>query len=146
VNDYVIDATIAVKWVVPEPGQERALALRRLDLAAPELLVPECANMIWKKHRRGELSDEEARTALSVLGQATVRLFPMFTDLRAATELAIALGHPAYDCFYLALAERTRRILVTADKRLIGVVERWAPQRFAGRVISLDDLGPAGAV
>ena len=40
-----------------------------------------------------------------------------------ARDLAIAvdLNHPIYDCFDLALAERERAPLVSADKRLIMV-------------------------
>ena len=38
--------------------------------------------------------------------------------LESATKLAIALGHPAYDCTYLALAESLSCDLVTADQSL----------------------------
>ncbi len=53
----VIDASIAIKWVVEEDGTPQALALRgRTKLIAPELLVAECANILWKKVQRDELS------------------------------------------------------------------------------------------
>ena len=55
-NTLVIDASIAVKWVVEEDGTPEALALRqRARLIAPELLVAECANILWKKVQRREL-------------------------------------------------------------------------------------------
>ena len=57
---WVIDASVAIKWVVDEPGTEQALLLRRHHLVAPDLLVPECANILWKKIRRGELSEAQA--------------------------------------------------------------------------------------
>jgi len=53
VNTLVIDASVAVKWVVEENGTPEVLALRqRARLIAPELLVAECANILWKKVRR----------------------------------------------------------------------------------------------
>jgi predicted nucleic acid-binding protein len=61
VNALVIDASIAVKWVVEEDGTPEALALRqKAKLIAPDLLVAECANILWKKVKRSELLKEEA--------------------------------------------------------------------------------------
>lgn len=58
-NLLVIDASIAVKWVVEEEGTIEALALRgAAKLIAPDLLIAECANILWKKVRRGELLPE----------------------------------------------------------------------------------------
>ena len=56
-NTFVIDASIAVKWVVEEHRTPEALlALRqKAKLIAPELLVAECANILWKKVQRQEL-------------------------------------------------------------------------------------------
>jgi predicted nucleic acid-binding protein len=49
----VIDASIAIKWVVQEEGTEDALALRtRAELIAPDLIIAECANILWKKVKR----------------------------------------------------------------------------------------------
>lgn len=115
---WVVDASVAIKWVVDEPGTEEALLLRRHRLVAPDLLVPECANILWKKVRRGELSDAEAMLAARLLQRAEVELEPMRGLLEPATKLAIALDHPAYDCLYLALAEALSCALVTADEQL----------------------------
>lgn len=58
---HVIDASIALKWVVEETGTPDALVLRqRARLIAPGLLLAECANILWKKVRRDELSKDEA--------------------------------------------------------------------------------------
>ena len=48
-SGLVIDASVAIKWVIEEAGTKEALALRRQALAAPDLLVAECANILWKK-------------------------------------------------------------------------------------------------
>jgi predicted nucleic acid-binding protein len=118
VTTWVIDASVAIKWVVDEPGTEQALLLRRHRLVAPDLLVPECANILWKKVRRGELSEAEAILAARLLQRAEIELEPMRGLLEPATKLAIALDHPAYDCIYLALAEALSCAMVTADEQL----------------------------
>jgi predicted nucleic acid-binding protein len=99
VNTLVIDASIAVKWVVEEEGTEQALMLRkRAKLIAPELLVAECANILWKKVQREELSREEALLAARLLQIAEIELLPTRALLEAATRIALDLDHPAYDC------------------------------------------------
>lgn len=114
----VVDASVAIKWVVEEPGTAEALALRNFRLTAPDLLVPECANILWKKVRRKELSEAEALLAARLLERAEVDLAPMRRLLEPATQLAVALNHAAYDCLYLALAQSTGCDFITADERL----------------------------
>lgn len=120
----VIDASVALKWVIPEEGSIPALALRREHrFTAPDLLVAESANVLWKQVRRGFLSEEQALSATDVLSKADIDLKPMRPLIAAATRLAIGLNHPAYDCFYLALAAAEACPFVTADERLVRRVE-----------------------
>jgi predicted nucleic acid-binding protein len=112
----VIDASIAIKWVVDESGSDKALALRRERILAPDLLIAECANVLWKKVRRGELAPPEAVFAARLIERADIHLHPMRALIEPAERMAIALDHPAYDCFYLALAEATKSEFVTADR------------------------------
>ena len=119
-NTLVIDASIAIKWVIEEEGTPLALTLRReAKLLAPELLVAECANILWKKARRNELSREEALLAARLLQTAAIELVPTRSLLAAATLIAIELDHPAYDCLYLALAIENDCRFVTADERFL---------------------------
>lgn len=115
---FVIDASVAIKWVVGEPNSDRAVLLRRKQLFAPDLLIAECANILWKKVRRSELSGAEAILAARLLQRADIQLEPMRRLLEPATRLSLALDHPAYDCTYLALAETLSCAMVTADERL----------------------------
>lgn len=116
----VIDASVAIKWVVPEAGTEDALALRtEYDLCAPELIIAEIANILWKKHRRGELSREEAELSAELLANSGLDCISMASLGVAATNLAVALAHPAYDCLYLAAAIERGCPFVTADASLI---------------------------
>lgn len=139
----VIDASVAVKWVVAEAGTDDALALRRTRLIAPDLLAAECANILWKKARRGEMTADEASLAARLLERADIDLKPMRALLDVATRLAVTLDHPAYDCIYLALAEAEGCPFVTADDRLLRKIGQHPPDRFTGRVLSLTDAAAA---
>ena len=80
--------------------------------------MPECANILWKKVRRNELSEAEAILSARLLARADIELEPMRRLLEPAMRLALALDHPAYDCTCLALAQVRSCALVTADERL----------------------------
>jgi predicted nucleic acid-binding protein len=138
VNTLVIDASIAVKWVVEEAGTPQALVLRqRAKLIAPELLVAECANILWKKVQRQELSKGEALLAARLLQAGEIELVPTRSLLAAATRIAIELDHPAYDCLYLALAVGRDCQFVTADERFLRKLAEGHRSGFRHRVISL---------
>ena len=134
----VIDASIAIKWVVEEDGTPEALTLRRhAKVIAPELLVAECANILWKKVQRDELSDDEALLAARLLQAAEIEFLPTRSLLEAATQIAIELNHAAYDCLYLALAAERDCRFVTADESFVRKLSEGHRRRFRGRVIGL---------
>jgi predicted nucleic acid-binding protein len=138
VSPLVIDASIVVKWVVQEDGTPQALVLRqKAKLIAPELLVAECANILWKKVQRRELSKDEALFAARLLQGADIELLPTRSLLHAATRIAIDLEHPAYDCLYLALAIETDCQFVTADERLLRRLGEAGRHALRGRAMSL---------
>lgn len=121
----VVDASVAVKWLLIEEGRPAAMALLAggQPLIAPELVIAEAANVLWKVARRG--ADPAAmREGMRRLPSLFDRLVPMRGLEAAALDLAIAHGHAAYDCFYVALALREGAPLLTADARLA--------TRFAG--------------
>jgi len=139
VTTFVVDASVAIKWVIEEPGTIAALGLRRHRLLAPDLIVAECANILWKKVRRHELSREEATLAARLLARAEIELAPMRRLLEPATKLALQLDHPAYDCTYLALAADQACRFVTADESLR---RKLPPTALADRVLLLDQMHP----
>jgi predicted nucleic acid-binding protein len=127
-----IDASIAVKWFVAEPLREEArrLLAHRLHLHAPEILLSEFANTIWKKVRRGEIEDPQPYFDELANLSGIVALHPGGALVDRAARLAVEIDHPVYDCLYLACAEETAPILITADKRLANKV--------AGRLPTVD--------
>ncbi len=141
----VIDASVAVKWVVAEKGTDQAVGLRAAFVfLAPELIVAECANILWKKALRDELSREEAVMAARLLVRSGVQLVGHSGLGEIATALAIDLGHPAYDCLYLALARVRSCRFVTADRRLLARVDERGPADIAALCVNLDSV--AGAI
>jgi len=123
VSPIIVDASTAIKWVVEEEGSDAAAALVTEKLVAPSLMMAECANALWAKSRRGELSALEVIERIRLLLDAPVDLVPLEPLVESATELALELSHPIYDCLYLALARRLNGLLVTADGRFATVVQ-----------------------
>ena len=125
----VVDASVALKWILEEDGSERARALAaRDDLLAPDLILAEVANALWRACRLRRMSAPEAKHGLQTVSKIMARLEPATRLADVAFAIALELDHPVYDCFYLALAEREAATLVTADRRLLAKVagSGWA--------------------
>jgi len=127
----VVDASVALKWVIDEPGSEAAVALRTEDLIAPALWLAEAANALWRHAWIGEISENEAAVQFSELLKAPVTSLAMEPYLERALQLAMEIGHPVYDCIYLALALQHQTYVVTADHRFAAIASTPA---LAGRV------------
>ncbi len=121
---FIVDASVAVKWVVEEADSSVARTLTAHRIVAPDLLLIECANVLWKKVLRGELPSDAAEDRLKVLLNVPVELRRRNELLVAALRLAVELRHPAYDCLYLALAVEIGGRLVSADRRFVERVRR----------------------
>lgn len=118
----VIDASVAIKWVVPEVGSEAASDLLGRELCAPSLWLAEAANALVKKTRRGEITQDEARLRARDLADAPIEPIELPILLPSAMRMAGELGHSIYDCFYLAAALLRNTTLVTADRRFAAKV------------------------
>ena len=116
---WVVDASVAAKWLAPEAESALAEALLDDELLAPDLIFPEVANILWKKQARGEMDAATANAAARWLTQIPLQVTESIALMTDAVTLSARLQHPAYDCFYLMLARQSGCPLVTADKRLI---------------------------
>jgi predicted nucleic acid-binding protein len=133
---FVVDASVAFMWFREEAESPLADAvLVAGPLVAPDLLLAEVGNACWKSVRRGEIEVADAAAIVRGLPAYLARLVGLGQLAERASAIAHEVGHPIYDCFYLALAERVDLPLVTADRRL---VQRLARTSFEARVISLD--------
>jgi len=120
----VVDGSVAVKWYFAEAGHEAAdhvlaehVAGER-ELLAPDLIVAEFANVLWKKVRLRECALEAAHEILELWETDRPQLVPCSALAARALDLATALEHPVYDCFYLATAIEWDAAFVTADRAL----------------------------
>jgi predicted nucleic acid-binding protein len=121
----VVDASVAAQWVLEQNGSARAGMLRSEgDLIAPSLVASEIGSAIWKAARRGTISLTDALVAIETAILPFAALIPDEELRMRALSIAMELDHPIYDCFYLALAERERAPLISADKRLLGAGKR----------------------
>lgn len=135
----VVDASVAVKWVLPEPDSDRARTLiLRGDLVAPDLLRLEVANALWKQARRGVISPRHVRRGWRIFRSIPVTLRQVGTLVDAALALAVRYGVTVYDGTYLALALALDCPVVTVDHRLLGVAVGRGLKR---RILPLEDLG-----
>ena len=135
---FVVDASVAVKWLVAEEDEDIAdrLAASGQELHAPRLMASEAANVLWRKARVGEIERAEAGAAMALLADMPVIWNDDETVGADAVRLALALDHPVYDCMYLALAHRIGATVVTADRRFVTAM---SPTEHGEAVMALPD-------
>lgn len=132
-STLVVDASVAAKWILPEEGRDGAVRLlelyqhEELDLIAPYLLIDEVGNVLWKRTKRGELTKEQAGRCFEQLLLNCPILLDSPSVNRSALQLAMAHGHPVYDCLYLAWALEQRCDLVTADEKFFQAMRPTYP-------------------
>ena len=131
----VVDASIAVLWFANEPDRWNAAGLLETEslLFAPELMAAESANAWWKKFRRHEMELTDVEQAVTNLLALEIAWTSSTVLVRPATRLAVELGHPVYDCLYLALAASRSASLATADDRLRSGAERLGIPIWRGK-------------
>jgi predicted nucleic acid-binding protein len=129
----VVDASVALKWFVDEPGSARAVDLLSSGepMIAPELVLAEVCKAGWKSLRRREIDGAQLDEIATDLARAFARLVSLDQLILRAAAIARELDHPVYGCLYMALVEAEDAPMVTADRRLVAVVQGTA---LAGRV------------
>ena len=125
----VLDASAAVRLILADPAAAE-LAERVGGAAlvlAPELMLSELANTLWKLQRADRLNDLDPQELLAEARELVDRLEPDRHLQAEALALACHLNHPVYDCVYLALARREAASLISSDRRLNALAERVLP-------------------
>ncbi len=125
-NRLVLDASVAIKCVLDEPGSARArqLAGGPIPPLAPELLLAECANVVWKRVHRRLVEPASAFRLMLALSALPAKLLPLDTLTADALSIALEYDHPVYDCYYVAAAIQNGATLATADERLYDLAQR----------------------
>ena len=116
---FVVDASVGLKWFVPEIHSDAAQRLQdpAHQLHVPTLFDVEIGNILWKKRRRGELTRAEADVILAQLPLLPLTHHSESPLLSRAFDLAEATQRTVYDSLYLALAVQLSGQVVTADER-----------------------------
>jgi len=115
----VIDASVAIKWLLPEEGSELALSIleQGFSLAAPDLIVSEIGNVLWKKSRTGQISPQASLRLLAEFQSLSMRIISSVQIATIALGIAQRCERSYYDSLYLALAETLEAPLITADQK-----------------------------
>jgi predicted nucleic acid-binding protein len=139
----VVDASVGVKWFVPEVHSAEARQWRNGpdQLHAPAFFFDlEIANILWKKVRRAEITRADAKLILGRLPTLPLTRHPEPPLLASAFDLAVRTQRTVYDCLYLALAVQLGGRMVTADQRLYNSL---AGTPWAGHICWVGDLPKA---
>lgn len=122
--NHVVDASVALKWVLQEDLSEAARALVSAQtLIAPNLLMIECGNVLWASVRRKQIDKQRAIEGLAKIMATPLRLHAEANLLPLALTIAFDVDRSAYDSLYLALAVQESAVLVTADEKFFRAVD-----------------------
>ena len=128
-SKLVLDASAVVRIIEASP--EAALMVQALDAAdlvlAPELMLTEVANALWRLQRAGQLEADGLLQRLDRAAALVDHIEPDRSLQAEALALATHLDHPVYDCLYLVLARREVAALLSADQRLLKLAARVLP-------------------
>jgi predicted nucleic acid-binding protein len=121
----MLDSNISLKWVLTEADSEKARLLRAEfqngihELLSPDVFPVEVAHGLARAERRGVIPQGDADRLLTNVLSTPPRFQPYLPLLKRALEIASPARIGVYDCLYVALAERERCELLTADDRLV---------------------------
>jgi len=131
-NIVVVDASLALKWVISEQDTDKAEHLLKYwgdagtEIVVPALFIYEVTNIIYRKTVTKELLLDEALLILTKIFSMGMRIdFSLheYISTRAMMQ-AHRFGLPAaYDAHYLALSMNKDCEFWTADKRLWNAVK-----------------------
>lgn len=122
---YVLDASVAVKWLLAEAGYEKAETIvlnARLgidELIAPDFFLAECGHALFRAERKKAIGPGDARQLIATLIHDLPELYPSDVLMSRAAGICQFLRKSFYDCLYMALAEREQVQLITADIKLV---------------------------
>lgn len=122
----VVDASVAIKWYVPEIYEQEATRVQQSgdELPAPELILPEFGNIAWKKVARREITEKEGQKIVTEFSKTKLVLHPHAAIIKSAFTGAMMTNQTVYDWTYLALALSLGCEYVTADERFYKVLEK----------------------
>jgi predicted nucleic acid-binding protein len=139
VSLFVVDASVAIKWFLPENHSEAALRLltQPHTLHAPDLIFSELGNVLWKRVRRNEISKKEADAILEGLLTLNIQVQTSQALIPLALEIACGENRTVYDSLYLAAAIALKSPLITADARFFRALSKGP---FSAHLLWVEDI------
>ena len=136
---FVVDASVAIKWFLPENHSEAALRLltQPHTLHAPDLIFSEFGNVLWKRVMRNEISKKEADAILEGLLTLNLQVQPSQALIPLALEIACGENRTVYDSLYLAAAIALQSPLITADARFFRALIKGP---FSAHLLWVEDI------
>lgn len=145
---FVLDTSVAVKWYLPEELHDEAVGLLRraeagnVELLAPGTIQPEFFNALWWHHRREGLPLDRVRASWEGFALDPVVLYAPEDLMPRAARIALETGVIVYDALFLALAEDSETVVVTADGKLLKALEGTAYARLTHPLADVGSLVP----
>ncbi len=139
----VVDASIGVKWFVPEVHSAEARQWRSSPDELHTLAVffdIEIGNVCWKKVQRGEITRTDADQIVAQLPALPLQRHAEGSLISIAFDLAVQTQRTVYDCMYLSLAVQLGGRMLTADQRLFNSLMTTG---YAAHLVWVEDLAPA---
>lgn len=140
-NKLVLDASVAIKWVMPsarEPFTDAAMRLLKryvggeVDFIVPDVFWAEVGTVLWKGARQRRWSQDEAESVAADMQARDFTTVPSLILLPEALRIAFAHDRAVYDCLYAALAVQSKCDLITADERLANALAARFPVKWLG--------------
>ena len=130
---YVLDSSVAAKWVLKEMDSDKADALREdfrkavHELVSPSVFSIEAAHALTRAERQKRIAVGEARKLLIDILTTPPRIVAFEPLLLQALGISSKMRVGVYDCLYFALAEQEKCELVTADTTMINALQKGYP-------------------
>lgn len=130
---YVVDSSVLIKMSLPEQGSDRAIALRDdfinsiHELIAPDVCPVEIAHALTRAERQGRIPLSQSLVHLTDQMRTLPMLFPSMPLLPQATRISSQARVGIYDCLYIVLADEQKCEFMTADDRLLNVLQPAFP-------------------
>ncbi|BBO18730.1 virulence associated protein C, VapC [Candidatus Brocadia pituitae] len=138
-NKFVVDASVAIKWYLPENFSEDADRLLNpfFELLVPELLFAETGNILWKLVMKSECPYGKAVKITRAIETMPFQIWDTRILAEDALNLACRVKRTFYDSLYLSLAVRNACQMFTADLKLYHAIKRTP---FKGYVLWVEDI------
>ena len=135
----VVDTSIIIKWFIPEIHSEYAVRLldKPVKFLAPSLIYAEVGNILWKKLRLEELTQESAQGILNDFKRMPLEISDNQALLETAWHIATTYQRAFYDSLYLALAYTENCLFATADLAFVNALK---PTELKSSLLWVEDI------